>query len=83
MMTLVIDMIFPLAYGCLLAGLTLRFLGKPGKWLAIPAVIAMFTDLFENVIQLVALRGNETLLLVKAVITPIKAGLRYLSHYVR
>jgi hypothetical protein len=72
MMTLVLDMIFPLAYGGLFAGLTLKYGGKPGVWLALPALLVIPVDLIENTIQLLALSSSEGLLPVKAVLTPAK-----------
>jgi hypothetical protein len=72
MMTLMLDMIFPIAYGGLFAGLALRFGGNAGIWLAIPALAVIPVDLFENTIQLFALTGSEGLLSVKAILTPVK-----------
>ena len=72
MMTLLLDMIFPFAYGGLFIGLTLRFGGKFGLWLAIPAFLVIPVDLAENTIQLMALTGNDGLLPIKAVLTPLK-----------
>ncbi len=59
-------------YGSFLAGITLKFFGQAGNLLAIPALVAVPTDLLENVIQLLALKGNEALLPLKAFLTPAK-----------
>ena len=75
MMTLVLDMVFPFAYGFLFAGLILRFSGQRGVWLAFPAFVVIPVDIAENIIQLMALTGNVTLLPVKAFLTPLKFGL--------
>ncbi len=79
MMTLVLDIAFPLAYGFLFAGLILKFSGRLGMWLALPAFVVIPMDIMENIIQLMALIGNETLLPVKELITPLKLGLFILS----
>ncbi|MEM8780169.1 MAG: hypothetical protein AAGF26_15110 [Cyanobacteria bacterium P01_G01_bin.49] len=72
LLTLLLDMPFPIVYGSFLAGLVLESFGKTKKWLLIPALLAIPVDLSENVIQLLALRGYEALLSVKAILTPTK-----------
>ena len=72
MMTLALDMLYPFVYGGLFVGLALRFCGKVGIWLAIPALVVVPVDLFENIIQLLAITGSEGLLSLKAILTPIK-----------
>lgn len=71
-MTLLLDIPYPFAYGLLFAGLALKFLGKWGKWLCIPALIAIPFDTIENIAQLFILKGNTDLLALKAIVTPIK-----------
>ena len=71
-MTISLDMLFPLAYGGLFAGLALKHGGKFGLWLAIPAILAVPADLLENITQLIILSGNDGLLGVKAVISSAK-----------
>ncbi len=75
MMTLILDMIFPFVYGLLFADLILRFSGQKGVWLALPAFVVIPVDIAENIIQLMALTGNVTLLSVKVFLTPLKFGL--------
>jgi len=72
LMTLIGDLPYPFAYGLLFAGLTLKFLGRWGKWLCIPALIAIPADTIENISQLFILKGNMDFLTVKAIVTPIK-----------
>ncbi len=72
LMTLLLDMLYPLAYGGLFAGLALRFGGGVGGWLALPALVVIPVDMLENIIQMLALTGNESLLPVKAILTPAK-----------
>ncbi len=78
-LTLWLDMLFPLAYGGLFAGLTLRYFQTYGKWLVLPALLVIPVDITENVIQLLALSGSESLLGVKALLTPTKFILFQLS----
>ena len=71
-MTLVLDYFYPLAYGGFFAGLALRYFGSAGIWLAIPAMICVPADVIENTIQLFILSGDQSLIDVKSVVTPIK-----------
>lgn len=71
-MTLVLDYAYPLAYGGFFAGLAVRFLGRWGVWLALPALICIPADIIENTAQLFILSGEEAWLAVKAIATPIK-----------
>lgn len=71
-MTLLLDYVYPIAYAGFFAGLTLRFLGEAGIWLIIPAAICAPADMIENTVQLMLLSGDESLIGVKRIITPIK-----------
>lgn len=71
-MTLLLDYAFPLAYGAFFAGLALRFPGKLGVVLAIPAFLVFGADVTENTVQLVALKGDLSLLHTKEFLTPAK-----------
>ena len=71
-MTLLLDYAYPLAYGGFFAGLALRFFGKAGLLLAVPAFIAIPADMIENTLQLFILTGQSGLIEVKSVVTPIK-----------
>ncbi|WP_317112318.1 hypothetical protein [Chroococcidiopsis sp. SAG 2025] len=79
LMTLLLDTLYPLVYGCLLASLALKFFGKAGVWLSLPAFVVIPVDLSENIIQLVALKGNEALLPFKAILTPAKFTLIFIA----
>lgn len=76
-MTLLLDMLFPLAYGGLFCGLTLRHAGSYGAVLAVPALIVIPVDILENIVQLISLKGSTSLLDLKALLTPIKFFLFY------
>lgn len=71
-MTLTLDYFYPLAYGAFFAGVALRYFGKAGIWLALPALICVPADVIENTVQLFILSGDDSLIGVKAVMTPIK-----------
>lgn len=73
--TAILDVLFPLAYAALFAGLALRFLGSVGKILFIPAILAAVTDLSEGVLQIMIFHGSEWAVLQKALVTPLKFGL--------
>ncbi|MEL6691588.1 MAG: hypothetical protein AAFQ12_00945 [Pseudomonadota bacterium] len=71
-MTLVLDYFYPLAYGGFFAGMALRFFGKAGPLLALPAFICIPADVIENTVQLFILSGDESLIWLKAIMTPLK-----------
>ncbi|MEM6899509.1 MAG: hypothetical protein AAF583_07055 [Pseudomonadota bacterium] len=71
-MTLVLDMPYPLAYGAFYIGLALRFFGRLGPLLALPALITIPADLIENTVQLFILGGHEQLVWIKQYATPVK-----------
>lgn len=71
-MTLVLDYAYPLAYGTFFAGLALRNFDKVGLWIALPAFLSMPADMIENTIQLFILSGDDALIGVKTIVTPIK-----------
>ena len=71
-MTLLLDYLYPVAYGGFFAGVIWRFFGKFGGWLALLALAAGAADAIENTIQLFILSGAEDLIWLKGIITPIK-----------
>jgi hypothetical protein len=70
-----IDVLYPLVYGLFFAGVALRCFPKVGKVLVLPILLVIPTDLFEGLIQILALTGTVDLLALKAVVTPLKFGL--------
>ncbi len=76
-MTATLDVAYPLAYGGFFIGVALRFFGKLGPWLAIPSFLVIPVDLMEGVTQVMALTGNESLLWLKAILTPTKLALYF------
>lgn len=73
--TCTLDIAFPISAGLLFAGVALRFFPKYGFYLALPGFLAIPTDLFEGVIQVLALTDTADLLDLKAIVTPLKAVL--------
>ena len=73
--TATLDVLYPLTYGCFFAGMALKFFGPSGKWLALPGILAIPVDLTEGVIQVLALSGQEDVIVHKAWVTPWKLGL--------
>ncbi|GEM_PF-398539 len=78
-MTLVLDTLFPLTYAGFFAATTLRYFKRCPRLLALPALLVIPVDLLENTTQLFALSGNESLLPIKAVVTPVKYGLFFVA----
>ena len=76
--TAVNDMLYPFAYGGLFAGLAWRFGGHRFP-LVIPAMSVIIVDLAENTTQALALAGNDGLIGLKDVLTPLKFGLFLLA----
>ncbi|MEM7329833.1 MAG: hypothetical protein AAF437_13905 [Pseudomonadota bacterium] len=71
-MTATLDVAYPLTYGPLFAGLAWRCFTPH---FAIPAIAVIPTDLAEGYVQVMALTGDESLLWLKAYLTPLKLGL--------
>ena len=70
-----LDVAFPLSYGGLFAGSTLRFFPEYGIYLALPALLAIIADLTEGVIQILALTDTADFLDLKKYVTPFKFGM--------
>jgi len=68
-MTATLDVVYPLTYGLLFAGLSLRAFPK---FMSIPAIAVIPTDLAEGAIQVMVLTGTYDLLWLKALVTPLK-----------
>ena len=68
-MTATLDVAYPLTYGPLFAGLALQ---RFRSIFAIPAFAVIPTDLAEGYVQVVSLLGDESLIGLKAVLTPLK-----------
>ncbi len=71
-MTATLDVAYPLTYGPLFAGLALQ---RFKLAFAIPAFAVIPTDLAEGYVQVTALLGDESLLWMKAYLTPLKLAL--------
>ena len=69
-----LDVAYPLAYGALFLGATLRFFPRKGALLAIPILIGVPADFLEGLVQLLALTGQVDWLAAKALLTPVKGG---------
>ena len=69
-----LDVAYPLAYGALFFGATLRFFPRKGALLAIPILIGVPADFLEGLVQILALTGQVDWLAAKAVLTPVKGG---------
>ncbi|MGB0906649.1 MAG: hypothetical protein ACPGVT_04080 [Maricaulaceae bacterium] len=76
-MTATLDVIFPLIYGAFFAGMAHRFWGSLSKWLIIPTLIVVPTDLIEGVVQVLGLMGNDGILGLKSILTPLKLYMFY------
>lgn len=73
--TAILDVIYPLVYGTLFAGVALRFFPGGGIWVALPGLLAIPVDLAEGVVQVLALSNTVDLIDLKAILTPLKTGL--------
>ena len=73
-MTGTLDVAYPLAYGALFLGATLRFFPGRGPVLTIPILIGVPADVLEGLVQILALAGWADWLVAKAVLTPVKGG---------
>ncbi|MEZ5549672.1 MAG: hypothetical protein R3E82_02155 [Pseudomonadales bacterium] len=73
--TATLDVAYPLAYGGLFAGAALSGFATCGRYLALPALLAIPVDLLEGVVQVLALTDSGDLIDTKAYITPLKTAL--------
>ena len=73
--TVLLDTIYPIAYGAFFVAMAVRFFGKFGKLFALPAFAAAVVDLTENTVQALALSGAADVLDAKDWLTPLKFGL--------
>ncbi len=74
-MTATVDVAYPLAYGSLFMGMALRFFGRAGFWLALPSLFVIPVDLAEGFVQVMFLSGDDSLLHLKSILTPLKLWL--------
>lgn len=77
--TATLDVVYPFAYGGLLAGLTLRYWHTFGRLLILPAILVIPADLIEGVVQIFILNGEIGLVGMKSWLTPLKYGLFFLA----
>ena len=70
-----LDVAYPLAYGFLYIGVALRFYPNWGRYLALPSMLVIPVDLFEGLVQILALIEVTDWLTLKAVVTPLKTVL--------
>lgn len=71
--TATVDVLYPLVYGLLFAGVGLRFFPSVGIWIALPGLLAIPVDLIEGVVQVLALLDINDLVEAKAFLTPLKS----------
>ena len=69
-----LDVAYPLAYGALFLGATLRFFPRQSALVTIPILIGVPADLLEGLVQILALTGQADWLAAKAWLTPVKGG---------
>jgi hypothetical protein len=70
-----LDVLYPFIYGLFFAGVALRCFPRAGKVFSFPILLVIPTDLFEGLIQILALSGNSEMLVLKEIVTPLKFGL--------
>ena len=70
--TLLLDSLYPLAYGGFFAGLAARLARTRQQLAALPALIGVAADFAENLVQALALADMADLLPAKDILTPLK-----------
>ncbi|MEO0982389.1 MAG: hypothetical protein AAFX03_07030 [Pseudomonadota bacterium] len=73
--TVLLDSAYPLAYGAFFGGLAARFAGGYRALAVVPIGAAVAADFSENVVQAMALAGQDALLGWKDFLTPAKFSL--------
>ena len=70
-----LDVAYPLVYGSFFAGMALRFFPRVGAGLGAFIALVIPVDLFEGLVQILALTGQADWVATKAFVTPLKVGL--------
>lgn len=70
--TVSLDVLYPLVYGPLFAGVALKAFGKNGLLLALPSLLCIPADLTEGFAQVMLLSGHADYMGLKTTMTPIK-----------
>ena len=70
--TMTLDLFYPLVYGGFFIAIVARFAKRFRPTLAAPACIAIVADFAENIVQVLALGGNDRFLAAKDVFTPLQ-----------
>ena len=73
--TATLDVLYPLVYGPLFAGVALKAFGKHGLLLALPSLLYIPADLIKGYSQVMLLSGNADYMSLKTTMTPIKFAL--------
>ncbi len=74
-----LDVLYPLTYGALLAGVVLRYMDDPHPAWLLPAVLVIPVDLVEGVIQIMILNGGVHLVGWKFWLTTVKFVLFFMA----
>ena len=69
-MTATLDVLYPLVYGGFFIGAARRFYDH--RWLVLPSLLVIPTDLAEGVVQVFLLSGHMEALPLKEILTPLK-----------
>ncbi len=73
--TATLDVLYPLAYGLLFAGIALKAFGDKGMLLALPSLLCIPADLTEGFAQVMLLSTHADYMGLKTTMTPIKFAL--------
>lgn len=77
--TAVVDVLYPIFYGGLFAGVALSSFRHFGLFLALPSFLVIPVDIAEGLVQIYALLGIGDWLAAKLVLTPLKFGLFFMG----
>ena len=73
--TATLDVLYPLVFGSLFAGVALKAFSKNGFLLALPSLLCIPVDLIEGFSQVMLLSGHADYMGLKISMTPIKLAL--------
>lgn len=79
--TATLDVAYPIAYCALFIGSAYRFFPRYGRFIAMPLVVLLATDLLEGLVQVLALTESADFIDAKALLTPLKFAL-FLAGFV-
>lgn len=76
-----LDVVYPFVYGALFIGMAWKFFPRASRFLVPLIALTIPVDLAECLVQVLALSGNDDVVDLKAIITPVKLVLFFIGVF--